>query len=47
LVEQPAARDERRASSRPPGVNGYVSETGSRGLDDARLRSLLDQRYDD
>jgi hypothetical protein len=29
VVEQPGARNERRASSRPPAVNGYVPEIPS------------------
>jgi hypothetical protein len=44
VVEQPGARYERGASSRPPGVNGCATDTGCGGLDDARWRSLLDLR---
>jgi hypothetical protein len=36
VVEQPGARNERRASSRPPTDHGYATDIGYRGLDDAR-----------
>jgi hypothetical protein len=36
VVEQPGARNERRASSRPPTDDGYVNDIGRGGLDDAR-----------
>jgi hypothetical protein len=47
VVEQPGARNERRASSRPPTDHGHATDTGYGGLDDIvgrACRGLLDHR---
>ena len=44
MVEQPGARNERRASSRPPGTHPLGQCVDRPGVDDARWRSLLDHR---